>query len=443
MPKMNNKDQHKVKSISRRKFIGNTVSAALSFSIVPRFVLGGDQFTAPSDKITLGYVGLGKLTNNTLVPRFLEIPEVQILAGADVDSLKMKRFVDQVNAFYSEKKENTYQGCDGYGDFREVIARPDIDAVIVVTPDHWHAIPTIQAAKSGKDIYCEKPLSHSIAEGKAMVKAVKGNMRVLQTGSMQRSWHDFRKACELVRNGYIGEIKKIKVSVGGPPKPCDLPAQPVPSYLDWPNWIGLAEMRPYNEVLSPPIEQTHFPRWRDYEEFGGGGMADWGAHMFDIAQWALGMDRSGPVSVTPPNGNNPEFLTYKYENGVIMTHEDFGKGHAVHFEGTEGTIEVSRSFFNTTPENLKTVEIKPSEHLYVSDNHYQNFIDSVRSRKQPVADVETGHRTASVCYIGNIAYKLNRPLNWDPQKEQFVNDEEANQMMSGWTRTPWNNYLTV
>ncbi len=434
-------EKHKLNKINRRKFMAGAIASAFSFSIIPRSVLGGVGYVAPSDKIVLGFIGLGKLTDNTLLPRFIENEQTKVVAGAEVDAKKLKRFVDNVNQFYSQKNKSAYKGCDGYTDFREVIARNDVDAVIVVTPDHWHAIPTIQAAKSGKDIYCEKPLSHTIAEGKAMVKAVRDNWRVLQTGSMQRSWRDFRYAAELVRNGYLGEIKHVKVAVGPPPKNCDLPAQEVPDYLAWNDWVGPSEFNPYNEVLSPPIEQTHFPRWRDYKEYGGGGMADWGAHMFDIAQWALGMDRSGPVEVTPPNGNDVEFLTFKYANGVTMTHEDFGKGWAVRFEGSEGNLEVSRSFLNSEPANLKDIKIKPSEHLYVSDNHYQNFLDCIRSRKDPVADVETGHRTATVCYMGNIAYELGRKLNWDPEKETFVNDEEANNMMFGPRRGNWKFFI--
>lgn len=426
---------HKPNKISRRKFMAGAVASALSFSIVPRSVLGGTNFIAPSDKIVLGYVGLGKLTSNTLLPRFIENDGTRIVAGADVDAKKVQRFVESVNQHYQDKS------CQGYADFREVLARNDIDAVIVVTPDHWHAIPTIQAAKSGKDVYCEKPLSHTIAEGKAMVKAIRDNWRVLQTGSMQRSWRDFRHAAELVRNGYLGDIKHVKVAVGGPPKNCELPAQEVPEYLSWSTWVGPSEFNPYNEVLSPPIEQDHWPRWRDYKEYGGGGMADWGAHMFDIAQWGLGMDRSGPVEVTPPNGSDVEFLTYRYANGVTMTHEDFGKGWAVRFEGTEGNLEVSRSFLNTEPANLKDIKIKPSEHLYISDNHYQNFLDCVRKRRDPVADVETGHRTATVCYMGNIAYDLGRKLQWDPEKEMFVNDEEANNYMHGPRRGNWKYYI--
>jgi len=425
----------------RRKFLGKMMLAGASFTILPRYVLGGKGFTAPSDKITLGYIGAGKLANNTLAPRFLNIDEVQVVAGCDVDQQKLDRFVKQIDDFYSEKKQTDYKGCKGYADFKELLTRPDIDAVVIATPDHWHAIPTVQAARANKHIYCEKPLSHTIAEGKAMVKAVRDNGRVLQTGSMQRSWEDFRRACELVRNGYIGDIKHIKVTVGGPPVPCDLPEQPTPAYLNWESWIGPAMMRPYNEVLSPPIAQTHFPRWRDYKEFGGGGMADWGAHMFDIAQWGLGMDRSGPVEITPP-GNGVEFLTYKYENGVEMTHEDFGKGNAVRFEGTEGDIEVSRSFLNLNPTSLETVKIKSSdEQLYHSENHYQDWIDSIKAKKDPICDVETGHRTATVCYLGNIAYELKRPLKWNPDQEMFIGDEQANSMQHGPLRSTWKYFV--
>lgn len=356
-----------------------------------------------------------------------------MIAASDIDSKKLDRFKNWTEEYYSSNPpKKRYKGCDTYSDYKELLARKDIDAVVIATPDHWHALQSIDALNAGKDVYCEKPMAHTIEEGRAMVIATRSNERVFQTGSMQRSWADFRKACELVRNGYLGEISKVLVNVGGPGIPCDLPAQPQPDYLDWNAWVGPAVWRPYNAVLSPPIEDTGWPRWRDYIAYGGGTLADWGAHMFDIAQWALGMDESGPVKIVPPEDPEAQFgARFYYDNGVEMVHEDFGRGFAVRFIGSEGTLDVSRSFLDSNPAGIVTAELKESDQrLYHSDNHYSDFTDAIRERTKPICDVEVGHRSATVCSLGNIAYQLGRPLDWDPVMEQFTNDAVANRLRS-------------
>ena len=270
-----------------------------------------------------------------------------------------------------------------------------------------------------------------------MVDAARKYKRVFQTGSMQRSWEDFHRAAELVINGYIGEIKKVVVSVGGPPDACEQPGEPEPDTLNWNMWQGPAPEREYSSFFAPPIDWDGWPRWRYCKHYGGGMMTDWGAHMFDIAQWALGMDGSGPVEVIPPDGKEYPVLTYLYDNGVPMVRDDFGKGNAIRFEGADGVIEVSRQFLNM-PDNLRGQEIGENEiHLYKSRNHYQDWLDAIRQRSKPICDVEVGHRTATVCNIGNIAYELNRPLRWNPKKEKFKGDREANKMLSREPRDFW------
>jgi predicted dehydrogenase len=424
------------RKISRRKFIKG--AAALSaFSIVPRFVLGGKGYLPPSETINLGFIGTGKQSVG-LMKNFLSTGEVQVLAACDVYGIKVQNFMHEMQAFCHEKEMTPQSDCKTYLDFKEVLDRQDIDAVVIVTPDHWHGVISVKAAEKNKDIYCEKPLSLTVKEGRAMVNAARKYNRVFQTGSMQRSWHEFRQTVELIRNGYLGDIKEIKVSVGGPPKAYNLTGQTLPDGLNWDRWLGPNDFKPYNRDLAPMLEDTFWAKWRDYKEFGGGGMTDWGAHMFDIVQWALDMDDSGPVEVIYPDGKDYKFLTYKYENGITMTHEDFGKQNGIRFIGSNGHLDVQRRNLETHPADLKHRQIGASEkHVYFSDNHYKDFLKAMRDRTKPVCDVEIGHRTATVCNIGNIAYQLKRSLKWNPEKEKFRRDREANELLSRPMREEW------
>ena len=278
-----------------------------------------------------------------------------------------------------------------------MLERTDIDAVVIATPDHWHAQIVVDSAKAGKDIYCEKPLALTISEGRAMVNATRKFKRVFQTVNMQRSWKDFRHACELVYNGYIGEIKEINISVGEPVKQCDLPTEKIPETLNWNEWVGPSLYRGYHSVLAPPPNDNRWAWWRGYRNFGGGLITDWGAHMFDIAQWALGMDESGPVKFNPPEIPAGTGLSMIYESGIIVNHKQWGKPNAVQFIGSTGKIEVSRSFLRTIPNHLASMELTDKDkRLYFSDNHYQDWIDAIKNRTKPISDVETGHRTSSV-----------------------------------------------
>ena len=425
--------------INRRDFLGKAAIAS-SFLIVPRHVLGRG-YLAPSDMITMGFIGCGK-QSDWLRRSFLDTKEAQIVAACDVFKAKTERLAQKTNAFYAEQKgTTTYKSCEMYDDFRKVLDRKDIDAVIIATPDHWHAAVAVRACKAGKDVYCEKPMALTIAEGRAMVNATRKNNRVFQTGCMQRSWKEFRQAVELVRNGYIGDLKTIKVNVGNPPKVFDLQAEPMPEGLDWNFWLGPNVVeRPYHPTLAPSIEYEAkiWPLWRSYKDFAGGDMSDWGAHMYDIAQWGMDMDESGPVELIPPTDGEPKGLIYKYANGVEMIHTPDKADKYCHFIGTKGEVWVARGKLKTTPDTLKDHVITDAEkRVYFSDNHYKDFLKAIRTRKKPIADVETGHRTASVCNLGNIAYKLRRPLKWDPAKEKFTNDSDANKQLSRPMKSEW------
>jgi predicted dehydrogenase len=419
-------------TLSRRKVLKNLAALPL-FSIVPRHVLGRG-FLAPSDRLGLGFIGCGRQAGG-LLNNFMKTNEVVVRAASEVYQKKADRFVELHRKNSPDGKPATELQL--YKNYRELLDRKDIDAVIIATPDHWHAVQAVEALQRGKDVYCEKPLTLTVAEGRAVAQAVEKHKRVFQTGSMQRSWENFRKACELIRNGYLGEIKEVLVGVGSSPTPVDFKEEPIPAGLDWAMWLGPNPDHFYNNVLAPDIPETFWAKWRYYQGFGGGDMSDWGAHMFDIAQWALNMDRSGPVELTPPTAPANEGLVYRYDNGVTMKHQSFGRGKAVRFIGTEGQIDISRSFFDV-PEKLKNLTLKSSDvKLPAPVNHYVDFLNAIRTRQQPIADAETGHRTATVCNISNIAYQLRRPLRWNPKKEQFKNDKEANALLSRQLREPY------
>lgn len=427
-----------LKPITRRNFL-KTAAIVSSVLIVPRRVLGGPGFIAPSDKINLGFIGCGKQSAG-LQRRFGNLADTQIVAASDPYAAKLEKFVIANNQFYRELTgESTYDSTTPFVDYRELLSRKDIDAVIIASPDHWHASMSVHSAEAGKDIYCEKPLSLTVREGRAMVDATRKHKRVFQTGSMQRSAKEFTQAAQLVRSGAIGEVKKIVVSVGGPPKAWDLQAETLPQGLNWELWMGPNETeRPYNNILAPQIEAAFWAKWRDYKEFGGGGMTDWGAHMFDIGQWGIGMDHSGPIKVIPPGAGKQSGLIYQYENGIEMIHQPEPGKNYCHFFGSEGEVYVQRGLLRTSPETLKDKAFAPDDYkVYVSTDHYQDFINAIKTRKAPICDVEVGHRTATVCNIGNIAYALGRSLEWDPGKEKFRRDGEANKLLKRKLKKEW------
>lgn len=415
--------------IDRRTFIRNTSLLFTGISLVPRHVLG-KGFMAPSDKINTGVIGLGK-QGNILSNKFLTNTNVQIVAGADVWDSKRNFFKNNLESLYA-KHRNTdhFNGVNTYLDYKELIDQKDIDAVIVATPDHWHAIQSIDAMNFGKHVFCEKPLTNTIAEGRAIADAVKKTKKIFQTGSMQRSWSKFITAQQIVSSGKLGTIQKVLVNVGDPAKSYDLPTEPLPEGIDWNRWCGPAPLIGYNNKIAPKLVEK-YPNWRDYKEIGGGILADWGAHMFDIAQWCLGMDHTGPVKFIPPqNKKAVRGLRMFYKNGIEMIHEDFGKGWGVRFIGSEGTLDVSRSYLETTPNIILTSNIKENLNLIMTNqgNHYQNWIDCIKTNQQPICTAEIGHRTATICNAANIAYQLGQTLIWNPEKEKFIGNNLANKM---------------
>jgi len=435
--------------ITRRNFIKTTTALAVGGPyIITTPVRGAAGRPAPNDKITMGFIGPGKQGFGH-VRRFIRSSEVQVVAVCDVDTSRREFARKTVEEQYAKDRDKPgYKGCAAYLDFRELLARKDIDAVLIATPDHWHAFPVILAAQAGKDIYCEKPLSLTIREAREMVKAVRKYKVIFQTGSQQRSDSKFRLACELVRSGRIGKVLRVNVGIGGPSKPCDLPEQPAPEGLDWNFWLGPAPYRGYHEIICPKGIPTKpapnqpnvpfyeiFPHWRNYREYSGGGMTDWGAHHFDIAQWGLGMDNSGPVEIIPPNPGKKTPLTYKYANDVFMYH---GGANGVKFTGADGVIEVNRGYFKSTPESIGKEPLGEKDvHLYESNDHTGDWLDCVQKRKTPICDIEIGCRSVTVCHLGNLAWWNNVTLKWDPEKERFIGNEEANKWLDRPKRAPW------
>jgi predicted dehydrogenase len=423
--------------MKRRNFIQTTAAASV-FSIVPSRVLGFST-TAPNDKIQIGFIGVGK-QGRGLMTNFINYESAQIVAVSDVDSEK-RTFFNETFDKRSKRKNKASHSLREYANYRELLNQKDIDAVVIASPDHWHAQMAVDAAKAGKDIYCEKPLSSSVAEGRAMVNAARKYESVFQTGSMQRSWDRFRHGVELIRNGYIGTVKEVKVAIGSPFKDCDLPTQPIPDSIDWDAWIGPAPYRGYHYDLACPIGDKRWGKWRDYKPFGGGMITDWGAHMFDIVQWALGQDASGPTEFRPPSTPSVNGLEFCYDNGIPVTHTQWGEeNNEIQFIGSEGRLEISRDYLKTFPDTSladKPLKKSDTQRVYNSANHHQDWLDAIRKRSLPICDVEIGHRTASVCNIANIAYQLQRPLRWNPETEQFMDDPGANLLLDRAYRGDW------
>ncbi len=387
----------------------------------------------PNDTINLGFIGLG-MRFTQLFDAFKNIEGVKTVAVSDIDDKRNERAASMVNNHNGPNAK----ACDIYKDFRELLERSDIDGVIVATPDHWHAIITVMAIKAGKDVYCEKPVTHTIHEGRQVIKAAEKYGRIVQVGSQQRSHKAFRDAVNYVRNGYIGEVKAVKEQ-SSPKYPIPFNQETVepPEYMDWDMWMGPSEYYDYTELLLPDVSVRNFPGWRYFREWGGGGIADLGAHMYDIAQWGLGMDASGPVEVIPAGIDGAETLTFHYENGVVMKKEDFGMGGmSILVEGTEGWVAAGRWWMKTC-EQLEGVELKERNgFVYESDNHYKDWINCMRTRNQPICHPEVGHRSATICSMAIIAEQVGKRLSWNPVEEQF-NSRTANRLKSYRYRGDW------
>lgn len=440
--------------VSRRSFLRSATAVTVPY-IIPSQVWAAA--TKPNDRLTMGFIGMGK-QNGGLLRNFLR-QNTQVLAVCEVDTNRRENAARIVNKHYTGKAEKPSNQCATYTDFRELIARDDIDAVCIATPDHWHAVQTIAALESGKDVYCEKPLTHNIHEAIEVIHAVKANGRVLQTGSMQRSMTEFRIACELVQNGVIGRIKKVNCSFGDPGRPCDLPAEEMEPGLDWNFWLGPARKRAYSSILSPRGLHTHFPAWRKYREFGGGSVTDFGAHHLDIAQWGLGMDESGPVEILPaPEGTSAKRgVTMVYADGVTVEHKN---GFAVHFFGSDGEVQVDRGRFSLALNGKEVAKFTRREdggsltstlykvkkqyladakiNLYKSEHHIQDFLKSVATRKKPITSEIVGGRTAICCHLMNLTYYHGEKIKWDPAGNRFTDGTGSVVWLTRDYRSPWN-----
>lgn len=424
------------KQLSRREFIKSAALGAVGVVILPQFLAScqqnkGGANGADDGVIRLGFIGLGQQAMY-LLNGYLGIADVRIVAGSDVYGVKRERFVKRVNDYYAEGNQQV--AVETYENYKDLLAREDIDAVVIASPDHWHAFMAIDACKAKKNVYLEKPLTFTIKEGQLLSKAVRDNGVILAVGSQQRSDINFQHAVKMVQEGKIGKIERVNAHVGAPPIPYDLPEETVPADLNWPLWLGPSEFVHYNAQLNPPISlnpeenEQFWGAWRWYKELGGGYTTDWGAHMFDIVQWGLGMDNSGPVEIIPAGFEDTKYLTYKYANGTVVTEEPYNERNSkgVKFWGENGWIEVSRSHYNASDESLLPPAADASEGAYETKiPHLENFINVIKTNTDPIVPVEIGHRSCSVCTLGNIAYDLGRPIKWDPQTETFVDDPEA------------------
>ena len=441
---------------TRRNFLKSTLAASSAPVILPSGLWSAP--TKANDRLTMGFIGMGK-QNRGLLGGFMGRSNTEVLAVCDVDTTRRERALQIVQQRYAERGAPTgWRGCQAYTDFRELLERRDIDAVCIATPDHWHAIITIAALDAGKDVYCEKPLTHNIHEAKAVIEAVKRNRRVLQTGSMQRSMTGFRTACELVRNGCIGDLVRVECDFGPPGVPCNLPAESMEPGLNWEFWLGPAPGRPYNSALSPRGNHDHFPSWRDYRPYGGGMVTDWGAHHLDIAQWGLGMDESGPVEAVPPADPERDTRGAKliYANGIEVVH---GEGIGIHFFGTEGEVEVTRGRLHfrrgqesmakflsredggsleaavakAQREFLRDAKIK----LYDSSDHLRDFLQCVVMRKKPITHEGIGGRSAICCHLMNLVYYHGERIHWDPADNVLAKGSGKPAWLTREYRGPW------
>jgi predicted dehydrogenase len=424
-------------SFTRREFLKSAAVAGAALAlptIVPATVFGQN---APGNRITMGLIGMGLMMGGHH-QIMLGRDGVQVLAVCDVDRTKRERAKAQTEKSYAAKMASgTYKGCDAYNEYERVIERKDIDAVMVVTPDHWHTMISLAAMKSGKDVYVQKPMTLTIREGRLMSDANKQYGAILQVGSQQRSERAFRKACEIVRNGWIGKVHTIYTDLGQFAPPQTLPEEPIPDGFDYDRWLGPTPWYPYNRKR---VEGNYGGGWRCFWDYGSRKNGDWGAHHFDIIQWALGMDHSGPVEVFPKGYEGAEYQSYVYASGTkVWKNHPVKHGQMIQFIGDSGEVLVSRGDrLETTPAALKDRPLAPSDiHLYESYNHEGNWLECIKTRKTPICPAEIGHRTATICHLNAFAERLNRPIKWDPVKEEIIGDTYASRWLDRPRRTPY------
>ena len=452
---------------TRRSFLRKSISAGVGLivapTIVPSSVFGKN---APSNRINIGAIGNGRISREHDMPGVWKYDDVRIIAAADVDSNRVNNAKTYVEEYYTKKLGKPYSGVTTYENYLDLLANKDIDAVLISTPDHWHAKQAIDAVRAGKHVYLQKPTSLTIQDGREMSNAVNASGRILQIGSQQRSMEQFRVACELVRNGRIGQLKSIDVRLPGDPPGGVIEELPVPKNLNYDMWLGSTPYVPYMLDRVHPQHDYSRPGWLRSEQFGAGMITGWGAHHFDIAHWAMGTEYSGPVEIE----GSAEFATgglwdvhglystkMLYDNGVIVTGttDSSEKPNGVLFTGTEGWIFVCRGDYSASSNDPKSntqssalvasdpriLKSKISENeiqLYKSDDHHGNWLESIRTGKMNITPAEVAHRSCSACLLQHIAMKLNRKLYWDPVLERFKNDDEANSMLSRPRRAPYN-----
>jgi predicted dehydrogenase len=447
---------------TRRDFVKESMGAVVAMgfpAIVPASVFGQ---TAPSNRISVGAIGVGRISRGHDLPGIWQFDQARIMAVCDLDAKRVDQAKTLINGVYSKKTGKPYDGVTGYHNYHELLANKDIDAVVISTPDHQHAILAVDAVHAKKDVYLQKPASLTIAEGRTMSNAVMASGQILQIGSQQRSWKQFHRACELVRNGRIGEVKHVEIGLPGDPSGPDAPPMPIPSNLNYDAWLGSTPEVYYTEMRVHPQDGFSRPGWLRCEQFGAGMITGWGAHHVDTAHWGMNTEYTGPVEVWgtaefPTHGLwdvHGKFLTHAiYANGVTMDISgDFPNG--IKLYGTEGWIFVTRDEMVTPTDSGKPAAapqpltasdpkildsvIGPDEvHLYQSNDQHGNWLECIKSRKAPTAPAEIGHRACSTCLIHHIAMKTKRRLYWDPIKEHFKNDDEANCMLSRPQRAPY------
>ncbi len=442
--------------LTRRTLLKGAAGLVAAPYVVSSSVLGKDGAVAPSERIGLGFIGVGMMGRGH-VRCCLYYGDAQVQAVCDVDRWRREDAKATVEAQYArQRRGGTYRGCRAYNDLRELLARDDIDAVLIATGDRWHAPATVLAAKAGKDIYCEKPVSLTVRGSQAMVKAVRRYGLVFQGGLQQRSTAEFRRACRLVRSGAIGRVRVVYVAFPGTCGDVALPAEPVPEGLDWDLWLGPSPWRPYNRRFHPYGRPPHVVPWHFCRDFGGGNLTSNAVHAFDVVQWGLGMDDSGPVEVTPPETGRVPVLTYRYAGGTVLQvvpwHLDpktlfvpegwdpetrltnFG----ALFVGEDGWIQVGRSgYLKSFPARILEGSRTRPDPTHPVGNHHQDWLNCIRTRRRAACDVSVACRSTIVSHLGCIAHWTGRSLRWDPAKQTFPDDAEANRWLGRAMRPPW------
>jgi hypothetical protein len=406
--------KHRIREANRREFLKTAAALAACPYIIPASALGADDATPPSERIVMAAIGVGNRGREDL-DAMLPRKDVQFVAVCDVKKVARER---DGKGRVDKRYANT--DCKTYADFRDVLARNDIDALLIATPDHWHAILVVEACRAGKDVYCEKPESLTIRQGRAMVEAARRYGRVVSGGS-QRVLDDYGKIARRCWSGEMGTIKEIYVNVGGPSTVCNLPGEPVPEDLDWDMWLGPAPWAPYHPYRISGSYNVNGTSWRSWKDYSGGLMTDWGAHKFGGAMFCADVREQGPVEIVPPDGQEHKYLGFRFANGLTIYHSPGRKDTDVTPVGTPG----------------ETLPAKPFPSYKGTGGIYGDFFHCVRTRETPFRDIELGHRSVTICHLGNIAYELQRPLKWDPVKEEFPGDEEANRFLDRAMREPW------